>query len=52
MISKPLIQIDCGGRFVADVERSDLSIQVASDLGLDILEPPKIPGPSQGTKRW
>ncbi len=38
-IHKPLIQIDCGGRFVATLagKDGDLAVQVASDLGLDNL---------------
>ncbi|MCX6677911.1 MAG: DUF2117 domain-containing protein [Methanothrix sp.] len=40
-IVKPLIQIDCGGRFVAILsgKEGELALQVASDLGLDILKP-------------
>ncbi len=47
-----LIQIDCGGRFVADLStatkdaegsgESGLAAQVASDLSLDLLKPPEI----------
>jgi len=42
-IAKPLIQIDCGGRFVAGLrgEEDELALQVASDLGLDSLLPPR-----------
>lgn len=48
---KPLIQIDCGGRFVADLSQANagseidssgedvLAAQVASELGLDLLKP-------------
>jgi hypothetical protein len=38
--AKPLIQIDCGGRFVADLgfRASELAGTVAADLKLDILE--------------
>ena len=38
--SKPLIQIDCGGRFVADLglRAGELAGTVAADLNLDILE--------------
>jgi hypothetical protein len=51
-IVKPLIQIDCGGRFVADLsnatvtpdaggsDEGGLLPKVASDLGLDLLKPP------------
>jgi hypothetical protein len=61
-INKQLIQIDCGGRFVAllsgnesenEGER-DLALQVASDLGLDCLFYPLLPGITLGknaTKR-
>jgi hypothetical protein len=45
-IGKPLLQIDCGGRFVANLssEENDsgedgLAAQVASELGLDLLKP-------------
>jgi hypothetical protein len=40
-IGKPLIQIDCGGRFVAILsgKKVALAAQVASDLGLAILKP-------------
>jgi hypothetical protein len=46
---KPLIQIDCGSRFVASLvgDAGDLSSEVAGDLGLDLLTPPEIPGPSR-----
>lgn len=49
MTAKPLIQIDCGGRFVASLvgDAGDLSSEVAGDLGLDLLTPPEIPGPSR-----
>jgi hypothetical protein len=57
-INKPLIQIDCGGRFVAVLSRKegegDLAVQVASDLGLDCLLHPPLPGVSfekNSTKR-
>jgi hypothetical protein len=55
-IGKPLIQIDCGGRFVAILsgKEGELAVQVASDLGLDGLLPPPLPGVSFGkntTKR-
>lgn len=42
---KPLIQIDCGGRFVSilsgdeDEAAVDLAICLANDLGLDLLDP-------------
>jgi len=38
--AKPLIQIDCGGRFVADLSfgAGELANTVAVDLKLDILE--------------
>jgi len=61
-INKPLIQIDCGGRFVAllsgnesenEGER-DLALQVASDLSLDCLFYPLLPSVTLGkntTKR-
>ncbi|MBN1235243.1 MAG: DUF2117 domain-containing protein [Methanotrichaceae archaeon] len=41
-IGKPLIQIDCGGRFVAVLsgKKGENAGQVASDLGLVILKPP------------
>lgn len=55
---KPLIQIDCGGRFVADLTSEEgsegdtsreggsgeggLASQVASELGLDLLRPPPV----------
>ncbi|HUI40160.1 MAG TPA: DUF2117 domain-containing protein [Methanothrix sp.] len=44
---KPLIQIDCRGRFMAELvsETGELSSEVASDLGLDLLTSPKISGP-------
>jgi hypothetical protein len=53
-INKPLIQIDCGGRFVAllagnEGER-DLALQVASDLGLDCLFYPLLPSVTLGKK--
>jgi hypothetical protein len=53
-INKPLIQIDCGGRFVAllagnEGER-DLALQVASDLGLDCLHYPLLPIVTLGKK--
>lgn len=55
-ISKPLIQIDCGGRFVAILsgKNGELAVQVASDLGLDILKPQQLQSISFGkntTKR-
>ena len=55
-MGKPLIQIDCGGRFVAILsgKEGDLAVQVASDLGLDSLLNPPLPGVSFGkdtTKR-
>jgi hypothetical protein len=47
-INKPLIQIDCGGRFVAVLSgnegEGDLAVQIASDLGLDCLLHPLLPG--------
>lgn len=44
--AKPLIQIDCGGKFVAGLagKTADLSLQVACDLGLDLLTPPAVSG--------
>lgn len=50
-INKPLIQIDCGGIFVAllsgnDVDNEggeDLALKLASDLGLDCLHYPLLP---------
>ncbi|HUI39718.1 MAG TPA: DUF2117 domain-containing protein [Methanothrix sp.] len=47
MTAKPLIQIDCAGRFVAELvgETGDFSSEVSSDLGFDLLTPPKITGP-------
>ena len=41
-MGKPLIQIDCGGRFVASLrgEEDKLAVHVASDLSLDSLPPP------------
>jgi len=55
-INKPLIQIDCGGRFVAILSgnegenegEGDLAFQVASDLGLDCLLNPLLPGVTLG----
>lgn len=46
MTAKLLIQIDCGGRFVAGLvgETGDLSPQVARDLALDPLTPPSPSG--------
>jgi len=45
--SKPLIQIDCGGRFVAVLagEAEQIAAQMAADLGLDIIRPlpPSLP---------
>lgn len=45
--SRPLIQIDCGGGFVAVLsgEAEDLAERVASDLSLELLTPPDLPGP-------
>ncbi len=39
--SKPLIQIDCGGKFVAQLagKKEELGLTAAGDLGLDILKP-------------
>jgi hypothetical protein len=45
---KPLIQIDCGGRFVSilrgdeDESAVNLAICLASDLGLDLIDPPEL----------
>lgn len=55
-ISKPLIQIDCGGRFRGYSFRKKwrVVVQVASDLGLDILKPQQLQSISFGkntTKR-
>ena len=55
-MGRPLIQIDCGGRFVAILsgKEGDLAVQVASDLGLDSLLQPPLPGVSfrkDATKR-
>ncbi|MCX6673824.1 MAG: DUF2117 domain-containing protein [Methanothrix sp.] len=55
-MGKPLIQIDCGGGFVASLrgEEDELALQVASDLGLDSLLPPPLSSVSFGkntTKR-
>jgi hypothetical protein len=55
-MGRPLIQIDCGGRFVAILsgKEGDLAVQVASDLGLDFLLNPPLPGVSfrkDATKR-
>ncbi|MCK9442886.1 MAG: DUF2117 domain-containing protein [Methanothrix sp.] len=49
-IGKPLIQIDCGGRFVAILsgKEGELAVQVASDLGLDSLLPPLLQSVSFG----
>lgn len=43
-MGKPLIQIDCGGRFVAILSgrKGELAVQIASDLGLDSLLPPQL----------
>jgi hypothetical protein len=53
-IRKPLIQIDCGGRFVALLSgkegEGDLAVQIASDLGLDCLLHPSLPGVTYGKK--
>jgi hypothetical protein len=53
-VRKPLIQIDCGGRFVAILSgkegESDLAFQVASDLGLDSLSLEQLPGVSFAEK--
>jgi hypothetical protein len=53
-INKPLIQIDCGGRFVALLSgnegEGDLVVQIASDLGLDCLPNPSLPGVTLGKK--
>lgn len=51
-IDKPLIQIDCGGRFVAPLSGNDgdLAVQVASDLGLDYLLNPPLPVVTLGKK--
>ncbi|MDQ1260848.1 MAG: hypothetical protein QG575_29 [Euryarchaeota archaeon] len=53
-INKPLIQIDCGGRFVAVLSGkesdNEMALQVASDLGLDCLLHPTLPGVSSGEK--
>jgi hypothetical protein len=45
-IDKPLIAIDCGGRFVAPLagDAGKLAARVASDLGLDLLTPANMPG--------
>jgi len=47
-IRKTLIQIDCGGRFVAILsgKDGDLAVQLASDLGLDSQIHPPLPGVS------
>ncbi|MDD4448540.1 MAG: DUF2117 domain-containing protein, partial [Methanothrix sp.] len=57
-INKPLIQIDCGGRFVAhlcgnEVENEGdgiLALKLASDLGLDCLHHTLLPGATLGKK--
>lgn len=51
-IKKPLIAIDCGGRFVAPLagDASELAARVASDLGLELLLPGKMPGISSEEK--
>lgn len=45
-IDKPLIAIDCGGRFVALLagDAGELAEHVASDLGLELLLPAKMTG--------
>jgi len=55
-IGKPLIQIDCGGRFVAapSGKEGEMAVQIASDLGLDSLLPQQLQSISFGentTKR-
>ena len=51
-IDKPLIAIDCGGRFVAPLagDAGELAARVASDLGLELLLPAKMPGISSKKK--
>jgi len=51
-IDKPLIQIDCGGRFVALLsgKEDDLAMQIASNLGLDCLLNLPLAGVSFGKK--
>lgn len=55
-IDKPLVQIDCGGRFVADLnpgaglfdpdgkgdDSRAVAFRICTDLGLDLLEPPAV----------
>lgn len=45
-INKPLIAIDCGGRFVTPLagNAGKLAARVASDLGLELLLPANMPG--------
>ncbi|HPS90619.1 MAG TPA: DUF2117 domain-containing protein [Methanothrix sp.] len=52
-IDKPLIAIDCGGRFVAPLagDASELAARVAADLGLQLLLPAKMPGISTEGKK-
>ncbi|OPY55203.1 MAG: hypothetical protein A4E49_00504 [Methanosaeta sp. PtaU1.Bin112] len=49
---KPLIAIDCGGRFVIVLSKDDggLAERIACDLGLDLLPTPLLPGASLGEK--
>jgi hypothetical protein len=49
---KPLIAIDCGGRFVVVLSEDDgdLAERIASDLGLDLLPHSLLPGTSPGKK--
>jgi len=54
-VAKPLLQIDCGGKFVAGLagKADEMAEMVAADLELEVLKPPPLPGAfRQGNETW